>query len=79
MVAQLLRALDKHRQVALECAHVRLGHDEVRPLQARLGDVTAEHAFRRYLRLDSNSLAALSGVRQTKVVMERVESGLKAG
>ncbi len=58
VVAQLLGGLGDHRQIPLERPHLMVGNDEVGSLQARLGDVAAEHPLRHDLRLDRDPLAA---------------------
>ena len=58
VLAKLLRGLGDHGQVAFQRPHLPLRHDEMRPLQTRLGDVAAEHPLRHDLRLDLDRLPA---------------------
>src|SRR5687768_524770 len=79
VVAQLLGGLGDHGQIPLKGSYLLVRNDEVGSLQARLGDVAAEHPLRHHLRLDRDPLAAPSCLREREAVMERIESGLKSG
>ena len=79
VVAQLLGGLGDHGQVPLQRPHLALGNDEVRPLQARLGDVAAEHPLRHHLGLDRDLLPALRCFGDGEAVVERIEPGLETG
>ena len=79
MVAQLLGRLGDHGQIPLERPHLMVGNDEVGSLQARLGDVAAEHPLWHDLRLDRDPLAAPRRLTDREAVMEGVEPGLKTG
>ena len=78
VIAQLLRGEGDHGEVPLQGPHVMLRHDEVGPLQPRLGDVAAEHPLRHHLRRDRDLLSTLRSPSDAKAVVEGVESALKA-
>ena len=79
VVAQLLRGLRDHGQIPLERPHFVVGNDEVGSLQARLGDVAAEHPLGHDLGLDRDPLATPHCLADEEAVVEGVEPGLETG
>src|SRR5215212_8396262 len=79
VIAQLLGSLGDHRQIPFERPHLRMRNNEVGSLQARLGDVAAEHPFRHDVGLDRNLLATSRCVADGEAVVKGVEPGLETG
>jgi hypothetical protein len=65
--------LEDGRKVSLQRPHLRLGNRQPRPLQARLGDVRAEHPLRDYLGLDPDLLPTPRLVQHGEAAVEGVE------